>query len=257
MLSTIGIIIDIAIVLAVIISGLIGLKTGFLKSVLSFFSWVVCLIVAVFAAKYVAGWINGIYDFSALIGGKVSTSLVKFNEFFGRSINTFANTEEIVANLPSNMNGLLKQLIKVVFSNNSVDMTSEESVGSFVGSCLGEISMVIISGILVFVVLKIVVALLSRLFDNIEKTKVLGGLNKFLGLLLGVLRAAIIIVIVNVVLAGLSLVPFVNNKIINPIIKENTHVEKVIYNKTDELFGKYVIQGDTVKNWIEDLWENR
>ena len=42
-----------------------------------------------------------------------------------------------------------------------------------------------------------------------------------------------------------------------PIIKDNTHIEKVVYNKTDELFGKYVIEGDTVKNWVEDLWEKR
>ena len=42
------------------------------------------------------------------------------------------------------MNGLLKQLIKVVFSNSAVDMTSNETIGSFVGHCLGDISMVII-----------------------------------------------------------------------------------------------------------------
>ena len=256
MLSTMGIIIDVVIILAVVISAIIGMKKGFLRSVISVFSWFVCLLVAIFTAKYVAGWINGLYDFAGLMGDKISKSLNGMNEFFGRSINTFANTEEIVNSLPSNLNGLLKQLIKVVFSNSSVDMTSTETVGSFVGSCLGDICMVIIAGILVFVVLKIVVAILSKLFDNIEKTKVLGGLNKILGLVLGLLRAGIIIIIINVVMVGLSLIP-VANKIITPLVKDNTHVEKVIYNKTDELFGKYVIEGDTVKNWIEDLWEKR
>ena len=67
-------------------------------------------------------------------------------------------------------------------------MSSSETIGSFVGDCLGNISMVIISGILVFIVLKIVVALLSKFFDNIEKTKVIGGLNKILGLILGIVR---------------------------------------------------------------------
>ncbi|MBQ8615291.1 MAG: CvpA family protein [Clostridia bacterium] len=256
MLSTIGIIIDVAIVLALIISALIGLKKGFLKSVLSIFSWGVCLLIAIFSAKYVAGWINGLFDFAGLMGDKISSGLTKSNEFFGTSINAFANKEEIINNLPSNLNGLLKQLIKSVFSTNAVDMTSTETIGSFVGSVLGEISMVIISGILVFIVLKIVVALLSKLFDNIEKTKVIGGLNKILGLVLGLARAALIIIIINVVLVGLSLIPAVN-KLTAPIIKENTHIEKIIYNKTDELFGKYVIEGNTVKNWIEDLWNSR
>ena len=256
MLSTIGIIIDVILVLAVVISGIIGMKKGLLKSVLSLFSWFVCLLVAIFTAKYVAGWINGLYDFAGKIGNSISKSLIKSNEFFGKSINSFANTQEIVSSLPSNLNGLLKQLIKAVFSNSAVDMSSTETVGSFVGGCLGEICMFIIAGILVFIVLKIVVALLSKLFNNIEKTKVLGGLNKILGLALGVLRAGIIIIILNIVLVGLSLVPTAN-KLIAPLIKDNTHVERVIYNKTDELFGKYVIEGDTVKNWIENLWEKR
>jgi len=256
MLSTIGIIIDVILVLAVVISGIIGMKKGLLKSVLSLFSWFVCLLVAIFTAKYVAGWINGLYDFAGKIGNSISKSLIKSNEFFGKSINSFANTQEIVSSLPSNLNGLLKQLIKAVFSNSAVDMSSTETVGSFVGGCLGEICMFIIAGILVFIVLKIVVALLSKLFNNIEKTKVLGGLNKILGLALGVLRAGIIIIILNIVLVGLSLVPTAN-KLIAPLIKDNTYVERVIYNKTDELFGKYVIEGDTVKNWIENLWEKR
>lgn len=256
MLSTLGLIIDIAVIAAFVISGLIGLKKGLLKSVLSIFSWGVCLIVAIFLAKYVAGWINGLYNFSGLMGGKISASLTKSNEFFATPINAFANKEEIISKLPSNTNGLLKELIKVVFSTASVDMTSTETVAVFLGAVLGDISMVVISGVLVFIVLKIVVAILSRLFDNIEKTKVLGDLNKILGLVLGLLRAALIIVIINIALVGLSLVPAVN-KTITPLVKDNTKIEKVIYNKTDEMFGKYVIEGDTVKNWVEDLWEKR
>lgn len=253
---TIGIIIDVAIILALIISGFIGFKKGLLKSFLSIFSWGVCLILAILTAKYVAGWINGLYDFAGLLGDKISNSLSKSNEFFSTSINTFANKEEIISSLPSNTNGILKQLIKSIFSTNSVDMTSSNTVGSFVGSVLGEICMVVISGILIFIVLKIIVALLSKLIDNIQKTKVLGELNKILGLVLGLARAALIIIVVNIALVGLSLIPPVN-KLTSKIIKENTHIEKVIYNKTDDLFEKYVIKGDLVKNWIEDVWEKR
>lgn len=256
MFSTIGIIVDVVIIALLAIFAIIGLKKGFLKSVISLFSWSVCLILAIIAAKYVAGWINEIYDFSSLIGNKVSKSLTNSNAFFGSSINTFATKEEIVANLPNNINGLLKQLIKVVFSNTAVDMTSADTIGSVVGYSLGYISMVIIAGILVFVVLKIVVTLLSKLFDNIERTKILGGLNKILGLTLGLIKASIIIILFNCVLVGLSLIPAVN-KTITPIVKDNTYVEKVIYNKTDELFGKYIIEGDTLKDWVTDLWNSR
>jgi len=256
MFSTIGIVIDVVLIAVIVVFALIGLKKGLLKSVLSLFSWSVCLLIAIITAKYVAGCINGIYDFAGLIGDKITKSLNDVSVFFTHPVNQFATKEELIGAMPNNINGLLKQLIKVVFTNTSVDMQSTETIGSIVGEGLGGICMIIIAAILVFVVLKIVVKLLSKLFDNIEKTKIIGGVNKILGLALGLVKAALIIVIFNVVLVGLSLVPAVN-KTITPIIKENTYVEKVIYNKTDELFEKYVIKGNTIQGWIEDLWEKR
>ena len=66
-MATFGIIIDVFVVLLLAIFGLIGFKKGFLRSVLSLFSWIVCLVLAFLLAKHVAVWINGIYDFSGLI----------------------------------------------------------------------------------------------------------------------------------------------------------------------------------------------
>lgn len=259
MISTVGIIIDIVIVALFVIFGLIGLKKGFLKSVLSLFSWVVCIVVAFLTAKYVAKWINEIYDFSALIGDKIANGLTKTNEFFAQSINVYeAGGKEALINASSslNINSLLKQIIKVVFSNSNVDMSSSESIGSVVGDSLGDISMIIIAGILVFIILKIAVALLSKLFKKIEQTKVLGGLNKILGLALGLIKASLIVLVINCILVGVSLIPL-GNKLLTPVIQDNTHVEKVIYNTTDQLFEKYVIKGDVVDNLIENLWEKR
>ena len=259
MLSTIGLILDVAIILVLVIFGIIGLKKGFLHQVLSLFSWAVCIVVAVLVAKYVAGWINGIYNFSGLIGGKIEESLIKSNEFFSLAVNAevFAgNPNNIVNAIPEGTNGVMAQIIKMVFTNSSVDMASEQTIASFVGASLGHISMVIISGILVFIVLMIVVAILRKIFDKISKTKVLGGLNKILGLALGLVKAAGIVIVVNCVLVGLSLIPAVNNTI-TPIIQDNSKIEKFVYNKTDEIVGDYIIEGEVVQNWITSLWEAR
>ena len=256
MLATIGIIIDVAIVLALVIWGIIGMRKGFLKSIISLFSWVVCLGIAFLTAKYVAGWINGIFDFAGLIGDKVSKSLISSNEFFSTAINSFASQEELLAAVPENVNGMMKQLIKVVFSNSSINMQSTESVGVVVGDGIGHLAMVVIAGILVFIVLKIALALLTKLINNLTKSKIIGGLDKVLGCLFGVLKAGFIIVALNVILSAMSLVPFVN-KSIKPLIKENTHVEKFIYEKTDDFVGKYVIEGDILQNWVSDMWASR
>lgn len=258
MFSTIGIIIDVVIIATLVIFGIIGFKKGFLHSIISLFSWVVCLAIAILTAKYVAGWINGIYNFAGLIGSKIGDGLIKTNEFFNQAINVYeaSGKEALIAAIPAETNGLLKELIKIVFNNSAVDFTSTETIGSVIGYNLGHICMVIISGILVFVVLKIVVAILTKLFDKIAKTKILGGLNKILGLILGVVKGAVIVFIINVVLVGLSLMPAVN-KTITPIIQDHTYVEKFVYNQTDKLAGKYIIEGEAIQNWINNLWNNR
>ncbi len=256
-MATFGIIIDVFIVLAFVIFGIIGFKKGFLHSVLSLFSWVVCLIVAIWLAKYVANWINGIYDFSALIGDKISKGLSKSNAFYSQAINVYeaGGKDSLIAALPKD-NKFIAQIAEMVFSNAQVDMTSTSTIGSVLGLNLGHICMVVISGILVFIVLKIAVFLLGKLFKSISQTAVLGGLNKLLGLILGLAKAGIIIVAINCILVSLTLIPAAN-KVITPVVTKHTYVEKVIYKQTDKLFGKYVIEGDTVKNWIEKSWENR
>ena len=256
MLATIGIVIDIAIVIALIFFGIKGFKNGFFKSFLSLFNWVACIAVATLVAKYVAGWINGIYDFSALIGNKISDALINTNSFFTMTVSEFGGKQNVINSMPEDMNGMLKQLIKVVFSNSAVDEASTESIASIMGGSLGHIVMIIVAGILTFIVLKIALALLSKLFDNISKTKVLGSVNKIVGLAFGVVKAGLIILILNFVLVGLTLIPAVNNTI-TPIIQDNTRVEKFIYNKTDDTFGKYVIEGEAIQTWITNLWENR
>lgn len=260
MLVTFGLIIDIVLIGLLLVFGFLGMKKGFLKSVLSLFSWLVCIIIAAFAAKYVAGWINGIYDFSSLIGGAIEGGLVGANEsFFSASAGTFGSSQAIIDALSTNaegINGLLAQIIKVVFSN--VEVTSETSatIAQIVGVNLGNIIMIVITGILLFLLLKLAVFLLSKLFDNIARTKVLGGLNRILGFAFGALKAALVVVILNCVLVGLSLIPAVNSAI-TPVIQDNTHIEKFVYNKTDEIIGKYIIEENVIQTWVENLWESR
>ena len=129
-------------------------------------------------------------------------------------------------------------------------MASSKTVASLIGASLGHICVVVISGVLIFILLKIILAILNAVLSKLTKNKVLGGVNKAFGLVF------LIIVIINIVLVVISLVPLANNVIKTGVVN-NTHVERVIYNKTDELFGKYVIKGGMLQNFITNLWESR
>ena len=258
MAATIGIIIDLIIIAVLLIFGLIGLKKGFFKSILSVFSFATCLFIAIWAAKYVANWINGLYDFSNLIGNKISKSLMNSNEFFALPINTFEATgkDALIASIPNTTNGIMVQIIKAVFSSSSVNMSSTDSIGYVVGSSLGDVCMIVIAGIVVFIVLKIALSLLTRFFDNMCKTKAIGGLNKIFGLILGLIKGALIVFSINFIVIALTLIPFVN-RTIPKFINNNTYVERGIYKASDKLFEKFIIDGDMFENKIEDLWNKR
>lgn len=254
-MSALGIIIDIVLVAVVVIFSIIGYRKGFLKSVLSLFSWVVCIVASVFLAKYVATWLNGIHNFSGLIGNGIAKGLVSTNDAFAKQLTEFGSKAEIISAL-SGTNGLLLTLVKVVINNTAVDLESEATVASVVGEGAGHMCMIVISGILVFIVLKIAIFLLSKLFDNIARTKILGGVNKILGLAFGAIKGACIVVIFNIIAVALSLIPVIN-KTIDPIIQNNTKIESFVYNQTENLVEKYVIDGKAIQNWVDDLWASR
>ena len=258
MLTTIGLILDIVVLCVIVIAGILGFRKGFLKTILGFFSWFVCILIAVFLAKYVAKLLNGIHDFAGLIGRNLAKNFAKQGDYFTKPINEFgfADKAEFILAIPEGTNKFLSQLIKVVVGSSKFDLSSTDTMANVVGNGIGSIVMVIIAGVLVFIVLRIVVALLSKIFDKISKTVVLGGLDKILGAVFAVLRVAAVIFMLSLVVVILSLLPFVN-RTITPLIQENTFFVKLIYNLTNKFVSKFIIEGKMIQGWITTLWINR
>ena len=124
MFTIAGFVIDFIVIALLVIFGLIGLKKGFFKSMLSLFSWSVCIVLACLTAKYVAGWIDKICNFSGVIGNRIAISLSKSNDFFSKPISSYAETGKdslISAVNDLKINKLLKEIIKIVFSKGKID----------------------------------------------------------------------------------------------------------------------------------------
>ena len=245
MFTIAGFVIDFIVIALLVIFGLIGLKKGLFKSLLSLFSWSACIILACLTAKYVAGWIDKLFNFSGMIGNKIAISLSKSNNFFAKPISAFAEggKDSLIAAVNElKINKLLKEIIKIVFSKGKIDMTSSKTIGSVVGLKLGNICMIVITAILMFILLKVALFLLSKFFKNLEQIKLIGGLNKAIGFILGIAKACVIILTVNMVLVALTLIPAVD-KTITPIINQNTYIERFVYKQSDKLFEKYIVNG--------------
>ena len=82
----------------------------------------------------------------------------------------------------------------------------------------------------------------------------IGTPDKILGFVFGIAKGTLIIFVYAGVLIMLTLIPTVNN-FISPIIQEHTYVTRFIYNATDGLVEKHII--NNIDDWVNDLWDNR
>ena len=254
--SSMGIVLDVVIVALIAIFAIVGFRKGFFKSVLALVSSLATIIISIFCASPFAKLLNKIYDFTGLIGNKLSSGIASMGVFYSQPIPDGMSGADVVNNIPSSTNGFLKKLMAYVLNPLSASDIQGLTVAEIVSGAFASIIMLIVSAILLFILIKIVVALASRLFENITRNRVFGATNKLLGLAFGAAKGFIVVIIFTIVLTLLTVVPSINTKI-TPIIQDNTKIARPIYNYTDEMVGKYIVDGKVVQKWIDNLWENK
>ncbi|MFQ6723818.1 MAG: CvpA family protein [Clostridia bacterium] len=254
--STLGIVLDVLIIAMLVIFGFIGFRKGFFKSVISLFSTLVIIIISIFGAGFLAKLINKIYDFTGFISGKLCNGIAGMHEFYNQPISGGMSGKDVVNAIPRETNGFLKKLMAHVLEPLNANDIQGETVAEVVSGPFASIIMLIISAIVLFVLLKIIIAIVSRLFENITRNRVFGATNKLLGFAFGAIKGLFIVVVFSFVLTMLTVVPKINTKI-TPAINNHTKVAKPIYKFTDNVVEKYVVEGKLVQNWIDDLWENK
>lgn len=251
----IGVGIDVTVVAVIVIFALIGLFKGFFKSIMSMISTFVVLIASVFLASPFAKLMNKIYDFTGWIAGKLCKSIAGMGAFYSQPIHGMSGSE-VASNIPSSTNGFLKKLMTNVLKPLSASDIEGATVADIVSGSFASIIMLVISAIVVFILIKIVVAIATRLFENITRNRVFGFANKLFGGVFGACKGLLVVFTFALTLTVLTVIPTVNNKV-SPILQDHTTIARRIYNFSDELVEKYVIDGKVVQKWIDGLWENK
>lgn len=254
--STMGTVLDVVIIALIAVFALIGFKKGFFKSVLALISTLATIIISILCASPFAKLLNKIYDFTGFIADKLSDGIASMGVFYSQPISGAMSGADVVSNIPSSTNGFLKKLMAYVLNPLSASDIQGLTVAEIVSGAFASIIMLILSAIILFILIKVVVALASRLFDNITRNRVFGATNKLLGLAFGAVKGFVVVIIFTIVLTMLTVIPSINTKI-TPIIQDNTKIARPIYNYTDEMVGKYIVDGKVVQKWIDNLWENK
>lgn len=213
-------VIDIVILCVLVLFGVLGMWKGFLNTIISLFGNVASLAVAILCAKPVSGFLNNIFGIVGGIGGKIAESLASTITPFasGATELTGAGLKTYLAN-----DGLtFQERLFNLFIEDSVVFTTDAEVVSYIGERIAGVAALVIAALVMFIVIRIAIMLLAKLFDAITKNKAIGGLDRAMGLLFGLLKGALL---VSVVLGVFYLIA---NSTVNGWIQDST-ITKWVY----------------------------
>ncbi len=229
----------------VLLFTLIGFGRGLIKTLVSLFKGLFCFILAIFlsmpVAKLVAPTKVGDF-FSNIYINKFFTA-----EVYQQIINA-DNKDEVLAScidantkLPSFINEYLGKIAGKIVNVGSGD----QKVAEVLGYALALYTLTIIAFFLIIIAVRILVSLLKRLSDKVNKKPVAGPINRLLGALINLVVGVFIVCLISY---GLTFVAGLNAQFsdwFNTTMKaeeETFTISKFIYNHN---FIGYVI------NWIQ------
>ena len=240
--NTIAIIIDVVLVVALLVFILHGFVKGFIDSILKLIGTIGAIAVGIFCAKPVATFLNGVININSWFSG-VGAGMCK-----GDSLNAVIQTEADRQLALESLNGSdLPSTIKTFFTNivNGMPL-GEISVAQAVDASVSALIAIVVTGIVLFLAVKLVIFLLGKLFDSIEdKRGGKSGLDRLFGAALGALKGGVVVVAIFIICSVLSVA-------YQPIGQtlQDTYIAKPGYNFVDDKVKEYV--GDIDFNEIID-----
>ena len=227
-------VIDIVVISILVLFGVIGMIKGFLGTLLSLFGNLASIGVAILCAKPVAKFFDSIFHIVTNIGDKIATGLTHITPFASNipavSDGTALTGAELKEYMPS---GSLYERALKLFVEDGKEFTlgtgedavalADSEVVHYIGERVAGVLAIVIATIVMFILLRIGILLLAKLFNALSKNRAISGLDKVLGLTFGLLKGALIISL------ALGIFYLIANETVNGWI-ENSVVTKWVYN---------------------------
>ena len=191
--------VDAVVLLTLLIFAIVCAKRGFVSCFFSLVSTVAALILAFALAKPFAALTNGFFGLEEIFSEKFVTAFSKLSGF-----NMDISGSGIEAALADkNLPAILGNLVISKFGSGA--LAAGTTLGMVVGETTASLTVIILSFIALFIVIKLVLLLLKNVFTTIiEKLTVFNVLDGFLGALVGLLEG---VAIVCLVLSILTIIP--------------------------------------------------
>ncbi|MGN1221959.1 MAG: CvpA family protein [Christensenellales bacterium] len=187
-------VIDIVILCVLVLFGIIGIWKGFLNTIISLFGNLASLAVAILCAKPVSSFLDKIFNIVGGIGGKIAESLAPTIKPFESGITelTGSGLKTYLAN-----DGLtFQERLFNLFIEDSATFTTDAEVVQYIGERIAGVAALVIAVVVMFIVIRIAILLLAKLFNALTKNKAISGLDRAMGLIFGLLKGAILVSLV-------------------------------------------------------------
>ena len=199
--STLNIIIDAVALVVLIVYIVLGIKHGFVKTFFKSFGTIIGFIVAALLCSTVANFLESQWGLASTIGGWFKGVLT--NLFGDGLMNTSVN--DVTADMMQKGGvsaWLVDTVINIAQKNNiPQDVTLSQVICPVVGfyvSCA-------LAFIIVFILTKIILWLVGELVQKLHTIKVIGAVDKILGIVFGIIRAVLLLDIIVMIINSLPI----------------------------------------------------
>ncbi len=214
--------VDIAIIVIILVYAILGLSRGFLKSLLRFFGTIATLALSILLSKPVSGLFEQWFGLSSKLGEFMSTTLAPYcSTSTGGPIDNFF------------MNKFAEILLGANYwQNYDGGVSSPEFISAFSGA-VGSVLGVVVTTLILYIVIRILIALLGKLFKFLTRNRAIGGIDRFFGLILGIVEGAVaIFIVLGIVYLIVPIIPAFSGTVLD--LLQVNHITQEIYNLVGE-----------------------
>ena len=195
-----SVIVSIIVILFLIVFFLNGLRKGFLRVLLTTFSLVITLVLASLLSKPVSNFIEN----NTSIGPKVQTSIQEFVD--GKLSDTVSTVktkqDSFISSLP-----LPDSWKSSLIENNTLAEYADEGVSDFSEYVAVNLTSIVIkaaSYVLLIILIYLILRIIMRASNFLNHIPILGGINRFLGAIVGLFEGVLFLWVIGFVIALLA-----------------------------------------------------
>lgn len=212
-------VLDIIVIAILALFAVIGFIKGFLNTILSLFGNLASLAVAIVIVKPCARFFDSIFHLVDKLGGAILNGLGDVVPTIEAG-STMTGQEVITHMTGENGKGLIGRLASLFVDSSATYGTAADgqtladgvlSLTDTLSKGMGQFVTTVITVVVMFILIRIGVLILSKIFDAITKKRALSGLDRLLGLVSGIVKGAVIITAALSVMYALSpLIPAID-----------------------------------------------